>query len=187
MSSENLIVEFELETLADILLAVRFCDVEISGLARVSREGDRFKVYGGAMIFKQECSLHITEPTIKPYNMWCNNAISSQGEEGIKEVLSHKLWWHSHVWAGVYFSPTDTGTMVQLLSGFSEWWLALVMNKYYEKRIVLIERDEKGKRMRPASISKIYTPELRRLMELRADNIRKEVKEKVTILESNKK
>lgn len=185
--SDKLVIEFNPETFADILLATHLCTVEISGLAKVVRdEGRNFKVFGDALIFNQECSAGGTEPDVEAYNLWTNEMISSGDENKIKEVTDQKLWWHSHVWYEVIFSGTDLATMKRILSGFSQWWLVLVVNKKNKHCLALIEKN--GGYLRYEEAPLILVPEItekqfRELVQSRREIIQKTIDEKVKIVE----
>lgn len=137
-SKPDLLIEFEPNVLAEILAAAHLCSVEISGLARVIREGRRFRVFGDSILPPQVCSPHETDPT-EAIAMWFNTLASSGNEENIKDMEIQRLWWHSHVWFDVYFSTQDFTAMRNLLSGFDLWWLAIVVNKRNQYRLALVE------------------------------------------------
>lgn len=187
VNSEDLSIEFESQTLADIFLAVSLCEVEISGLAKVTRDGHRFKVFDGALIFKQTCSLARTEPNIESLNLWFNNIASSGDQERIQEMESYKLWWHSHVWFEVYFSDTDHRTMRNLLSGFDKWWLVFVANKRNKSRLALVEMMDGLFKYEEAHIKlnpEITQKEFMELMSSREEAIRQAIKQRVQIFPS---
>lgn len=46
---------------------------------------------------------------------------------GHKHPERLKLWWHTHGGGGVFWSPTDTGT-IRTLRGIADWLVSLVLN-----------------------------------------------------------
>ena len=115
-------------TYADIFLAAQICPVEISGLATVKREGETFHIFGEPIIPDQKCESNglETDFDINAYSRWSYEMVSNAREE---ELRMAKLWWHSHAYSKVYFSPTDERTISGFGGLFSEWWLHLVVNK----------------------------------------------------------
>ncbi len=182
---EKLVVEFEPGVLADIFAATHLCAVEISGLARVQRDGRKFRVFDNAILLNQTCSMTRTEPDIEEINLWFNSIIATGDEQKIKEMESQTLWWHSHVKFQVVFSGQDHQTMYNLLSGFDEWWLVLVVNKYNQRRLALIEKndgfmlyEETRVRLNPEMTSK----EFEALVASRMDYMQRLIDERVTII-----
>lgn len=180
----NLHIEFEPEILADIILATHLCEVEISGLATVERNGRSFKVSGNALILNQTCSPVRTEPDIESLNLWFNAVASSGDEEKIKNMESQRLWWHSHVWYEVIFSGQDLRTMKNLLGGFDEWWLVFVANKKNQSCLALIEKN--GGYMSYEEAPIILNPEMtdrefRHLIDSKKSAIQKLITERVII------
>ena len=183
-AEEKLVIEFEPEVLADIFVAAHLCEVEISGLAKVERQGRKFKVSGSSLIFHQSCSLARTEPDIESLNMWFNNVASSGNEPEINDMESQRLWWHSHVWYKVIFSGTDFGTMKNLLSGFDSWWLVLVVNKANQSCLALIEKNGGFMKYEEAPIMldpKITEREFKELMNTRKNTIQGLINQRVLI------
>lgn len=184
-NEEKLIIEFEPETLADIFAAVHLCEVEISGLAKVERTGNKFRVFDDALIFNQSCSLTGTEPDIESLNLWFNETASSGNEFKIKEMESQRLWWHSHVWFEVIFSGTDFRTMKNLLSGFDQWWVVLVANKQNHNCLALIEKNDGFMKYEEAPIRLnpgLSTEEFKKLISSRTENIQKIINQRVKIV-----
>ena len=91
-------------TLADILLAVDLCSIEISGLARVKETEEGLIVFGEPIIFYQKCSLGGTEFDTEALGLWYHEMMRSGCG---REINEYRLWWHSHVFSGAYFSGTD--------------------------------------------------------------------------------
>jgi hypothetical protein len=183
-NNEKLLVEFEPDVLAEILLATYLCEVEISGMARVRREGRKFKVYSEALLFEQTCSLSRTEPDVEAYGLWVNNMTASGDEDKIAEVDEQKLWWHSHVWFPVIFSGTDFATMKRLLSGLSEWWLVLVLNKRNERCLALIEKNDGYLKYEETPLllnPDISESEFRKLLNSKRDSMQKIIDQRVKV------
>lgn len=190
MSDPNkLVVEFEPNVLADIVLAAHLCEVEISGLAKVEREGRKFRVFDSALVLNQTCSLVKTEPDISSLNLWFNSVASTGDEEKIKDMERHKLWWHSHVYFEVIFSGQDFRTMKNILSGLDLWWLVLVVNKRNEHCLALIEKNGGFMRYEEAPLTlnpQITNKEFNELMGLKRSAMQQLIDERV-IIEDTKK
>ena len=185
MSDPNkLVIEFEPRTLADIVLSAHLCEVEISGLAKVEKDGKKFRVFDSALILNQTCSLVRTEPDISSLNLWFNRIASTGDEEKIKDMEKQRLWWHSHVNFEVVFSGQDFRTMKNILSGLDLWWLVLVVNKRNEHCLALIEKNNGFMRYEEAPITlnpEITNREFNELMKSRVDTIRQLIHERVII------
>lgn len=184
-NDDRLIIEFEPETLADIFVATHLCEVEVSGLAKVEKNGRKFRVSSGALIFHQSCSSTRTEPDIESLNIWFNSVASSGYEDKIRDMESQRLWWHSHVWYEVIFSGTDFRTMKNLLSGFDLWWLVLVVNKHNQSCLALIEKNDGFMRYEEAPIKldpKVTEQEFKELVNLRREAIQNLISQRVVIL-----
>ncbi|MDO8496563.1 MAG: hypothetical protein Q7S43_03925 [bacterium] len=183
--NDRLTVEFDPKTLADIFVATHLCEVEISGLAKVERDGRKFKVSGDALIFNQSCSLAKTEPDPEAINLYFNSIAASGDEDRIKNMESQTLWWHSHVWIGVIFSGTDFRTMKTLLSGFDQWWLVLVVNKFNQSCLALIEKNDGFLKYEETPIQlcpKLTEREFKELIDSRKEAIQNIVNQRVVIL-----
>ena len=183
-NKDELTIEFEPGVLADIFTAIHLCEVEISGLARVERCGRKFKVFGDAIIFNQTCSLAETEPDAEALNLHFNSIAASGDEDKIKDMESQTLWWHSHVWHRVIFSGTDLGTMKRILSGFYLWWLVMVLNKYNQTCLALIEKGGGFMKYEEAPIilnPKITDEEFRELISARIDVVQDIIKRRVIV------
>ena len=188
-NADKLVIEFEPTVLADIFAAIHLCEVEISGLARVERNGRKFKVYSEAIIFDQTCSFTGTEPDTKALGLYFNDMAASGDEDKIKDIESQTLWWHSHVWFEVVFSGTDLRTMKRLLSGFDPWWLVLVVNKRNQACLALIEKNDGFLSYEEAPISlnpELSGKEFEELVISRRDAIQDLINRKVIITEDNK-
>jgi len=184
-SGEKPVIEFEPVTLADIFLATYLCDVEISGFARVERDGRKFRVYGEAIIFDQTCHGSRTDPDQDAMCRWYDQIRSSGDLEKIEDADRQKMWWHSHVRYSTEFSGQDWATMRTLLSHFDEWWLVLVVNKLNDYCLALIEKndghisyEETAIRLNPAMTDAQFAD----LMERRKSIIQTLVRKNVTIV-----
>lgn len=97
---------------------------EISGLGVVRKIAPGVLLIEKVFILHQKCT-----PTKSDFDK------DKFGDFALECVLNNidmtyfKLWWHSHVYMDVFWSPTDTGT----IDGFAnEWMLSLVVNKFGE-------------------------------------------------------
>ena len=125
---ENVKALIDPVTYADIILAAEICPVEISGLAKVTREENSFTIFGEPFIPKQKCRSDASETVFDTadYGRWCEKMIIAGRDEELKKF---KLWWHSHARSSVYFSGTDESTITRIGSFYAEWWMHLVVNK----------------------------------------------------------
>ena len=126
---EKLSFKIEPGALADIFLAIQICPVEISGFGKVIRDGDVFVVQDDIVILKQACSLTSTNIDLLSHAQW-HTTMSRSGRK--KEVGDFRLWWHSHVHSGAYFSGTDKDNINRSNTGFEEWLMSFVGNKFGE-------------------------------------------------------
>ena len=117
-------VSLEPGALADFLLAVALCDVEISGLAIVAKEGSSYRITDSILVFSQECSMGSTDFDENAYGHWQYKMMEAGHGNKINE---YRLWWHSHVWMSSFFSSTDKKNIADFKN--SEWWLSWVGNK----------------------------------------------------------
>ena len=120
-------IEIEPVTLADILLAIELCPVEISGFARVRETEDCFSIYDEPEVFKQKCGMSGTEFDLEALGAW--NHIMMKSGNG-HEINDYRLWWHSHVFSPAYFSGTDRRQIESWEDGRAPWWISLVGNKH---------------------------------------------------------
>ncbi|MDP3954439.1 MAG: hypothetical protein Q8Q06_03435, partial [bacterium] len=125
---------FEPVTLADIMLAIDICGIEISGFANVEAIRNTFRIYGEAIILEQECSSGGTHLSELGRHKW---ELEMARSEKFKEIGRAKLWWHSHVFMPAEFSSIDTDTMRGFANSEDEFWLALVINKHREFKLWL--------------------------------------------------
>lgn len=117
-------IKWEPKTFADIWLAIALCRIEISGLAKVRKEGSVFIVYDDVIIPKQICSETNTEFDGKAYDQWCRETIEVGNGVTLNE---YRLWWHSHVFSQVQASPTDEENISRWKH--CDWWLSFIGNK----------------------------------------------------------
>ena len=184
-SERDLVIEFDPSTFADILVATHLCEVEISGLAKVERDGRKFRVFDGAIVVNQKCSLFRTEPDTEALNLWFHNIALTGNEEQIQNMESQSLWWHSHVKSSVDFSGQDFRTMRILLSMFKQWWLVLVTNQQNQSRLALIEKNDGHLKYEEAPLGfnpEITSEEFRALCRSKVHAIRRLINERVIVI-----
>jgi hypothetical protein len=127
---------FEPKTLADIILAIEICPVEISGLAQAELREGNIVVFGDALIFPQTCAVSGTDFDESAYGNW-RNSMMREGRSGEKDRYTN-FWWHSHVFAPTYWSGTDKDNIERWITApLQSWLLSLVGNKYGSLRIRL--------------------------------------------------
>lgn len=122
-------IKIEPATLADILLAIDLCPVEISGFAIAKKIGDDFLISGEPEIFPQSCSLGGTEFDLEANGRW-NHEMMKSGRGS--EINLYRLWWHSHVAAEAYFSDIDKKMIASWEGTPAAWWLSFVGNIWGE-------------------------------------------------------
>lgn len=175
--SEN--IEIEPETLADILLAIDACPIEISGLARVKESGNSLLIFGEPEIFPQTCSIAGTEFDQEAHGRW-NTEMMRTGRG--HEINEFRLWWHSHVFSAAYFSPTDKRQIESWSSKLEDRWISLVGNKYGSLRFRLDLYGKKRETIEDPPIkpaTKITKEGLRAIMVSRRERILNLVRERV--------
>jgi len=91
---------------------------EISGLGNVEKMGDDFLITH-VHLFEQECTGASTDLEPESVSKFLLEAIQA----GI-DTSTLKLWWHSHVNMGCFWSGTDDGTAARLAAG--GWFLSVV-------------------------------------------------------------
>ncbi len=120
---------------------------EISGLGRVIRTDTGFKVIS-AMLLPQRNGMGHTD--IEPEDM-------ARAEYQTKDEPGElRLWWHSHVKMGCFWSATDKET-IELL-GRHGWYLATVFNQNWEHRSALYIGGEQKLFIDDIRTSSHYTP-----------------------------
>lgn len=105
---------------------LRLCDEEISGLGTVLRQNGLF-VINDVLLFKQEVtagSTDLDEETISKF-------IIQSVMDG-HDVENLKMWWHSHVNGGCFWSSTDNDTANKFNN---EWMISIVGNKKGEYKV----------------------------------------------------
>jgi hypothetical protein len=152
-------VFFEPVTYADIMLAALTCDVEISGLAKVRKEGLDYIVSGEPWVPRQECSLSHTTFDRTAQGVRIHEMIASGRRQELDE---ERLWWHSHVRGNVYFSRTDEYMISNTLyNSGRDWELSIVVNKFFDFKLRLDEY--RPKRLPPIYIEKLeFTEPIKR-------------------------
>lgn len=109
-------------------LYIQCADGEISGLGTVTRLGNDFLI-AAVHLFEQECTGASTELSSEDVSKFLLQAVRAD-----LDPSGLKLWWHSHVNMGCFWSGTDETTA----SGFSNgYMLSLVGNKRGDYRIRL--------------------------------------------------
>lgn len=106
---------------------VRAVDTEITGFAEVIFDEERKRlVVGEVYLLDQEAAgseVEMSEEAIAKFT-------DQMMEQGATQLP--RLWWHSHVDMGAFFSTTDDIAMDDLNNG--TWGVALVMNKREEMK-----------------------------------------------------
>ena len=171
---------FEPVTLADIMLAIDICDVEISGFANIEVRGNTFRICDEAIVLDQECSVSGTHLSELSRHKW---ELEMARSEKFKEIGRAKLWWHSHVFMSAEFSGIDTSTMRGFANSEDEFWLALVMNKHREFKLWLnIYRPMRKLFINIENVEIEGNPtfrEFEELLDTRRERMREIIKEKV--------
>jgi len=101
-------------------LYIGLCNDEISGLGDVIREENVFLIKD-VMLFSQEVTPGSTDLE--------NEAISNFMVEAIQaglDPVNLRLWWHSHVNGGCFWSGTDEDTVDRFKN---DWFVSIVGNK----------------------------------------------------------
>lgn len=126
-------VIFQPETFVDIILAAVICDIEISGLAKVEREGDFYIVHGNVEIFDQTCSVKGTHLDPRSFGSWIQEVRSREiGQKAeISEIPLFRMWWHSHVFGQSRPSLTDRKTMDKVWGPVYGWQIMMIVNKFH--------------------------------------------------------
>ena len=113
-------------------LYIALCPEEISGLGQVIHKDGVFLIRD-VLLFEQEVSATSTVLDGEGLDEFLRKAM----ETG-QDLTTTKLWWHSHVNGGCFWSHTDDQTMERFRNG---WMIAIVGNKRkeYLARIDLYE------------------------------------------------
>lgn len=180
----NPTILFEPRIFTDIILAALSCDVEVSGFAKIDKDGDVYRVYGNAAIYEQYCDSCETTFNTEAHNRWIQNMV--RAGKG-KELPKYRLWWHSHAWSHVYLSPTDRLTINNVFAPNFDWLLAVVVNK--RKRMYVELNVFRPVRLEPIPIGEFnfterFTGEdFKRMLEKRRSRINKIVSSRVKLIE----
>jgi len=181
-------IMFAPEALADVMTAILLCPVEISGLGRIERMGEREFLVKEAVIFEQSCSSASTEFDPEAKGRW-ENAMVRRGLA--REINEHHFWWHSHVCGSAYFSDIDEGNIQNFDIGNwqsfdpavspPKWWVSVVGNKFGElaARADFYDPRETVERCDIVTIPQLGRNELRALIKDRVPYVRAEIAEKV--------
>lgn len=181
-------VRIDPRTFADILLAIELCPVEVSGLAKAERAGNIFTISGDVAIFRQTCSLHGTEFDPDAYGAW-KIQMMRDGRHDEKDAYTN-CWWHSHVLWHAYWSETDDGNIAGWPGESQEWLISIVGNKlgFFQVRLDLFLEGEQETIDITGGNFSFTVPttkeEFRRIMIDRQEALRKQIDEKITILEN---
>lgn len=175
-----MIFKIEPVCLADILLAIELCPVEISGFARAKKNEDVILLYGEPEVFKQRCSMGGTEFDIYAHGLWEQEMMMSGNGKKINEF---RLWWHSHVYGSAFFSGTDRELIESWEPSGTEWWASIVGNKYgrFDFRLDMYRPERKIIMPGIQCTTKMNKESMRALMIERKDRMQKLIDERVTI------
>lgn len=106
---------------------VRAVDLEISGLGIVNKIKGGYEIED-VMTFKQRCSAAYTDLNRKAISNTLLDLVKQNRHKDTKKI---KLWWHSHVHMGTFWSGTDDATCLRLAN--DDYWVSIVVN--HEKQI----------------------------------------------------
>jgi proteasome lid subunit RPN8/RPN11 len=108
-------------------------DDEVSGFGKVIKEGSVLKVVS-AMLLPQRNGRANTE---------IEGADVGKAEYQLRNQPGElRLWWHSHVKMGCFWSQTDIDTIKEL--GKHGWILATVFNQHWDKRSAIFQGGDDG-------------------------------------------
>jgi hypothetical protein len=124
--SPNPVVVFEPRLYTDIILAALSCEVEVSGLAKISSDDACYRAYGSPVIYDQMCSHTETTFNTDSHHSWIQGMVK-RGRG--KELPEYRLWWHSHANSRVYLSGQDRFTIDYIFADNCDWLLAVVVNR----------------------------------------------------------
>lgn len=176
-----MVIKIEPAALADILLAIDLCPVEISGYAKAKKIGNDFLVFGEPDIAPQVCSLGGTEFDFESRGLWEREMmLQKRGPE----INLYRLWWHSHVHSIAVFSETDKEMIASWEGTPAEWWLSLVANKWGEFSLrldVFQPKRETAARLALTTTERMDKESFRSLMLARKERVERLVLERVKI------
>lgn len=166
------------EALADILLAIHICPVEVSGLGKVRKISEDEFLIEEVIVFKQSCSRGGTEFDENAYGLFLHELMK---EGRGSEINFLRLWWHSHVYSKARWSQTDNAN----IRGFdgSDYLISIVGNKYNH---LTLRFDRFGENKASYDGLKLFCDNIslvKSLMPERFDRMKKYVTENVTIVE----
>lgn len=174
-------VKIEPATLADILLAIELCPVEVSGYAQAKKIGGDFLIFGEPDIAPQTCSLGGTEFDLEAHGLWEREMmLAKRGPE----INLYRLWWHSHVGADAVFSATDKEMIASWEGTPAEWWLSFVGNKWGEFSLrldIYRPRRETTAKLAIDTTEKIDKEGFRSLMLSRRERVERLISDRVKI------
>jgi len=113
-------------------LYIDCCGDEISGLGRVEKIGSKFLITE-ILLLPQECTGSSTDLDEKALDEFILSELEAE-----RNIDDMKVWWHSHVHMGAFWSGTDTDTIEKFKNG---WFISIVGNKKgeYKTRLDLFE------------------------------------------------
>ena len=103
------------------------CDTEISGLGKVIEREDDFLIYD-IEIFKQTVSGASSDLDEEELVKFLSEKLAKN-----ESVKDYKVWWHSHVYMGAFFSSIDD-TTIDLSTEFP-YLISIVINKHEEMQV----------------------------------------------------
>lgn len=119
-------VRFTPEAYVDLLLYVKRCRVEISGVAKTVMEADGSITVVELILLPQFCTEGSTEPPLE-------EVLGPFFDEFLTrpdiEPAEYALWWHSHVYSNARFSHIDLTTIERTFQ-LADYWVSVVANKY---------------------------------------------------------
>lgn len=162
--------------LADILLAIKICPVEISGLGKVRKISDEEFLIEEVIVFDQVCSRSRTEFDENAYGRFLHQMMKA----GKGEEINHlRLWWHSHVYSEARWSPTDNEN-IQSFDG-SDYLISIVGNKYNQLTVRFDRFGDRAESYDGLDLSYGDLSLVKSLMKEREAMIRDCVSKKVTV------
>lgn len=124
---EDLKLIIPLAVYRKVMAYVTLCDLEISGFAEVEYNAERnVFIAGEPYLLKQNVTgtnTHMEEEDVSKFN---HDYIKKGGTQ------LPRIWWHSHVNMGAFFSGTDEATLKDLQN--DSFIIALVLNKRKEMK-----------------------------------------------------
>lgn len=157
-------------------------DYEISGLGVVEKLANGDLYVPDIYLFEQRVTGTETQLDPKDVDKFYDDMLASipendpeAREEMFDKIGKIKLWWHSHVNMGVFWSGTDVATQnsLDIDQDVENWWLSIVGNK----------KGERKAKLNVYKPHKMFLDDLEIVVEEDKDlreQIKKEIEEKVT-------